>query len=693
VEIDVGTVVDRYTVEAQIGEGGMARVYRVRHNQLGTPHALKVLLLPARALQERLHQEGRVQASLRHPNIVAVTDMIEVEGAPGLVMDYIEGYSLDELLRERTLTLDEVDQIAQGILAGVAAAHKRELIHRDLKPANILMGGEDGLTPKITDFGLAKMFDVSTGNSGHLTRSGLAMGTPAYMSPEQIRDAKNVDSRADIFSVGAILYEVVSRRRAFGDGDMLEIFNRIAQADYVPVKDYVPDIPNRMERAIEVAMIVDLNSRVGDCDILLRIWKGEHVELRTTSMPQVLSAKARSEDMPPSPTTPETINMTAMDAGGATREQIAEAPLTNLPAITPQDLAPTLEPTGPAPTLPPSPSSTPGVASAAILISSGGLFLASVALVAAVVIGLGGAWYLGAFDRGTTIVRVGEDRAPLAVTPANTTDEGADGDDDDAVIATAVAPSPAPKLDPDIDLAEAAVAELEEVEVEEVVVPDDCGSISDLEGPALEGALTDEQIGCLDGLMGGADQQTMKKKLSLLLLVDAEAKMDGAECSDFDKRYAHHISEIDRSDPEFMYNWVVHLSEAQHAGQVRARIDWSNRALEAKAYWPAGVYSKRVSTLHRARTLAAYDLYLSANNVYLASKKPSDEEKRDVVRLEAKNYSVEWIEYDHALGKDVSKAVDICSIVAGVATSCSVDGDAPTESVELKGKRDRKRSK
>ncbi len=673
-EISPGVVVDRYTVEEQIGEGGMARVYRVRHNQLGTAHALKVLLLPAQALRERLQLEGRVQASLRHPNVVPVTDMIEVEGAPGLVMDYIDGPSLDQLLRDRQLNIDEIDQIAQGMLAGVGAAHKRELIHRDLKPANIMMGGEQGLTPKITDFGLAKMFDVSSGNM--MTRSGLAMGTPAYMAPEQIRDAKNVDSRADIFSVGVILYELVSRRRAFGDGDMLEIFNRIATANCIPIREHIPDIPERMERAIRGAMTVALTERVGDCETLLRIWKGEQLEVALVSKPEVLSARDRSLDIPPAPTTPDTMNMGLTVAD--TREQIAPAVQSVWGPLVQQENAPTLNPEGPAPTLPPPGASTAGVLAPALVVSSGlGLIIGAAVLGICSVVGTAAIiWMETADEPHTSATELSED-APADLPPLRLPEV------DDAVVEvtpeeihTPVEEQPQP-----------------EVAVLEVELPEDCGAIADLEGPARAGALTDEQIECVDGMLARSDQQTMKKKISLILLVNAEAAMVGAECGEFDERFSFHIREIDRSDPEFMYNWVVHLGEPQHTDRVRDRINWSNRALEAKAYWPPSVFSARVSTLHRARTMAAYSLYLAANQVYLNTKKPSDEEKRDVVRLEAKNYSVEWISYDNALGKDISKAVEICSVVAGIGNVCSVDGDAATEPVEVKGRRDRKKDK
>ncbi|MCA9566574.1 MAG: protein kinase, partial [Myxococcales bacterium] len=131
-ELATGATVDRYVVEGVLGEGGMAIVYLCRHVQLGTKHALKLLTMSSRAIKERLVQEGQVQASLRHPNIVAVTDIIVVNGAPGLVMEYIEGPSLDDLLDQQTLTYEQADVLVEGLLRGVAHAHSRGLVHRDL---------------------------------------------------------------------------------------------------------------------------------------------------------------------------------------------------------------------------------------------------------------------------------------------------------------------------------------------------------------------------------------------------------------------------------------------------------------------------------------------------------------------------------------------------------------------------------
>ncbi len=291
-QIDSGQVVGQYTVEGRLGEGGMAVVYRARHNQLGTEHALKVLTIRSEAIRARLLQEGRVQAGLRHPNIVCVTDVVMMGENPGLVMEYIAGPSLDDFLAKGRLTLPQVDVLAQGILRGVATAHRKDLIHRDLKPANILLEVTGGrITPKVADFGLAKILDQDL----HLgkTRSGVAMGTPRYMSPEQIRDAKSVDRRTDVFALGAILYEMVCGVQAFPGDDLLALFNAVAKGDYVPPRAHCPDLPPHMEQAIVGALVPDRDQRVSTVDHLLATWRGEEF---APSDPSIESTNLWTED-------------------------------------------------------------------------------------------------------------------------------------------------------------------------------------------------------------------------------------------------------------------------------------------------------------------------------------------------------------------------------------------------------------
>ena len=267
----VGTVIDRYTVVSELGSGGMAKVYLVRHSGLGTLHALKVLTVSSDTIRERLVQEGRIQGTLKHPNVVAVTDLLDVDGAPGLVMEYIEGPALDEFMAVHRFPLRQADWIARRIIAGVAAAHELRLVHRDLKPGNVMLQLVEGrLVPKVADFGLAKVLDTKA--TPVRTRSGMAMGTPAYMSPEQIRDASDVDHRADIFSLGAILYELASGQRAFSGANLLEIFENVGHGRHTPITEVAPDLPARMTRAIQTALVVDREERVQNCGDLLQIW-------------------------------------------------------------------------------------------------------------------------------------------------------------------------------------------------------------------------------------------------------------------------------------------------------------------------------------------------------------------------------------------------------------------------------------
>lgn len=273
--LQLGDVVDRYVLDVLLGEGGMASVYRVQHAELGTLHALKVLHLSSPSVRERMLQEGRIQAGLRHPNIVAVTDVIRVAGAPGLVLEYVDGPSLDELLRTFQPSLPQVDSLARGIIAGVAAAHAKGLIHRDLKPGNVLIAVEGGrVVAKVADFGLAKVMD-NPGGGGPRTASGLAMGTPSFMAPEQLRDAKNVDHRADVFSLGCVLYELVTGVPAFSSNSLIEAYEATSSERFRPPRELAPSVPRRMEAAIVGALRADLSERIASCEALLALWTGD----------------------------------------------------------------------------------------------------------------------------------------------------------------------------------------------------------------------------------------------------------------------------------------------------------------------------------------------------------------------------------------------------------------------------------
>ena len=275
-----GQLVERYVVQALLGEGGMAEVYRVRHKTLATSHALKILTIERADVADRLVEEGRTQATLRHPNVVAVTDVLRIQELPALLMEFVEGPSLETWLQNYRPSLDEALAVFHGIVAGVECAHDRGLIHRDLKPGNVMMHIEDGrVIPKVADFGLAKALEGGTKR----TKAGQMMGTPAYMPPEQIRDASTCDERADVFALGCILYELVSGEQAFQGEHLFDVLTKVKDLDYVRIRERMPDLPTAVVEGIERTIVADRDLRCSSCADLRAILAGiDPAELEAT---------------------------------------------------------------------------------------------------------------------------------------------------------------------------------------------------------------------------------------------------------------------------------------------------------------------------------------------------------------------------------------------------------------------------
>jgi len=270
----VGEVIGQYEVLRTLGEGGIARVYLVKHRKLGTRHALKILHYRSDVMAKRLLQEGRIQAQLRHPNIVAVTDVIEADGQVGLLMEYVDGATLGDVLADGVpmAPKDALPLFAQ-LLAGVGEAHRQGVLHRDLKPGNVLLHTEgDRLVAKIADFGIAKVAaDVAGGVGGaeRLTRTGMSMGTPGYMAPEQLVDAARADSRADVFALGVILYEMLSGRSPFLRDDMMTTMTATSRGEHVGLATMVPSLPAGLVAAVERALAVRPDDRFATCEEML----------------------------------------------------------------------------------------------------------------------------------------------------------------------------------------------------------------------------------------------------------------------------------------------------------------------------------------------------------------------------------------------------------------------------------------
>jgi len=267
--LPVGRVIDRYEVQERIGVGAMGAVYRVEHTTLGSSHALKVVHRASDGARERLIREGQAQGRLQHAHVVPVTDVIDVDGAPGLVMAFVDGPSLSAWIAANgPPSLPLVHRLGAHILRAVAAAHDAGVIHRDLKPGNVLIATTDeGPAARVCDFGLARSPDDADRARGPI-------GTPGYMAPEQIVDASRADARSDLFAAGALLYELATGRRAFDGPDIVEVWRRIETGTYPPLQEQRADLPAAMAAVITRALEVDPADRFADATSMLTAWQG-----------------------------------------------------------------------------------------------------------------------------------------------------------------------------------------------------------------------------------------------------------------------------------------------------------------------------------------------------------------------------------------------------------------------------------
>ena len=268
VAIRPGARIDKYVIESEIGQGGMAFVFKVRHDALGSHHAMKVLapdLVRDESIRSRFLAEGQIQARLRHPNIVPVTDLVAVPGVAALVMDYIEGDDLHTYIQRLTAPPDsaEIRSLFAQVLSAVGFAHEAGVIHRDLKPSNVLVERpKHGVSRALVlDFGIAKIADGRKG----VTRTRAVLGTPAYMSPEQIRGARDVTPQSDIFSLGVMLYELTTLSEPFGGDSDFDIQSRIVNGQFSPASEKCPTIDRGISRAIDRALAVDPARRFASC--------------------------------------------------------------------------------------------------------------------------------------------------------------------------------------------------------------------------------------------------------------------------------------------------------------------------------------------------------------------------------------------------------------------------------------------
>ena len=238
----------RFRIERRLGRGGMAAVYLAHDEELGREVAVKVLqnLAGDGETRERFVNEARLAAGLAHPNVVSVFDTGEHDGAPYIVMEYVEGASLAELIARRgRLPPGEVVPLGLQACAGLQHAHDHGLIHRDVKPHNLLVRADGTL--KVTDFGIAVSMDAT-----RITTHGTILGTAAYLAPEQVA-GEELSGTVDVYGLGAVLYEALTGRPPLEVSSLAEL-GSVVTRDPEPVRRSAPDVPTALESAVMHAL-------------------------------------------------------------------------------------------------------------------------------------------------------------------------------------------------------------------------------------------------------------------------------------------------------------------------------------------------------------------------------------------------------------------------------------------------------
>jgi len=257
---------DVYTIESVIGEGGMGVVYRATDSARGRTVAIKALhasLMGDAGIRRRFAREARVMMTWSHPHIVSVFDFVELDDLLAIVMDLIEGPTLELYLEKwgGQMPLADIKLVFTGLLDAMATAHERGIIHRDLKPQNILLTpDETGLHPQVADFGIAKVLDGTS-----YTVTGALLGSCHYMSPEQVQTQDNLDHRSDIYSLGVTLYRSLAGRCPFESTNHFNLMMAHVGQVPEPPSSYRPDLPAALDQLVLDALAKDRSQRPQSC--------------------------------------------------------------------------------------------------------------------------------------------------------------------------------------------------------------------------------------------------------------------------------------------------------------------------------------------------------------------------------------------------------------------------------------------
>ncbi len=301
--VEVGQLFGNYRMVRLLGEGGFGEVYLVENPLIGRRAAVKVLhtaLAQDAELVRRFLNEARAASAIRHPNIVDVLDAGgTADGAPYILMEFLEGVSLQKRLADRgRLRLQDVLEVARQAGSALAAAHAANIVHRDLKPENLFLvpdpSAPGGERVKVLDFGIAKIKHGSTSGGTVKTKTGIIMGSPAYMSPEQCKDSADVDLRSDVYSFATIVYEMLAGRTPYVAATGTEMLVMHLTETPPPLHELVADVPRHVEAAILRALARARDDRFDSIPAFVGALTGS-----TTAATAFLSESEPAECIPP----------------------------------------------------------------------------------------------------------------------------------------------------------------------------------------------------------------------------------------------------------------------------------------------------------------------------------------------------------------------------------------------------------
>ncbi|MGZ6727573.1 MAG: protein kinase domain-containing protein [Gaiellaceae bacterium] len=283
------TVGGRYRIERPLGHGGMASVYLGRDTELERPVAIKLLaenLAGDDEFRRRFVREARLAARLSDPNIVSVYDAGENDGRPYIVMEHVDGETFAELLARRgRLAPDEASELAAQAASGLAHAHQAGLVHRDIKPQNLILR-RDG-TVKIADFGIARAAETTS-----ITMAGTVLGTAAYLAPEQAM-GEEVTAAADVYSLGAVLYELLTGRPPFEFETLADLADQQGRMQITPVRELAPEVPPELEDVVMRCLARNPAYRPASAGELARLLSGGEAPTQPLQRPTAVQAPAR----------------------------------------------------------------------------------------------------------------------------------------------------------------------------------------------------------------------------------------------------------------------------------------------------------------------------------------------------------------------------------------------------------------